>query len=187
MVFYKSIKYIFNCGDTMNFFQSLVLPFTLSFVILYAVLKRLPVFEIFIEGAKKALGQTAELLPCLTALCVMVTVLDASGVISLLCDLFGPALSRLGIPREVLPLCLISPLSGSGSIAVLQEIFSEFSPDSYIGRTASVIAGASETTFYAVAVYYGSVGITKTRHTIPCALIADMTTYVAAAFFCRFF
>ena len=169
----------------MDFFQSLVLPFTLSAVILYALLKRLPVFEIFISGAKKALSQLLELLPCLTALCVMVSVLDASGLIPLLCKFLAPAFSFIGIPQEVLPLCIISPLSGSGSIAVLQEIFAEFSPDSYIGRTASVIAGASETTFYAVAIYYGSAGITKTCHTIPCALIADLTTYAAAAFFCR--
>ena len=171
----------------MNFFQSLILPLTVSLVILYGVLKKLPVFEIFIEGAKKAITQIAELLPCLTALCLMISALDSSGLIPLLSGLLSPVFSALGIPSEVIPLCLISPLSGSGSISVLQNIFSQISPDSYAGKTASVIAGASETTFYAVAVYYGSAGITKTRHTIPCALISDATTYIAAAFFCRIF
>ncbi len=171
----------------MNFFQSLVLPLTVSAVILYAVLKGLPVFEIFTKGAKRALHQLSDLLPCLTALCVMVSALESSGTVELLCDVLAPVAGFLGIPRQVLPLCLISPLSGSGGIAVLQDILSEFSPDSYVGRVASVIAGASETTFYAVAVYFGSVGITKTRHTIPCALIADLTTYIAAAFFCKNF
>ena len=169
----------------MNFFQNLFLPLTVSSVILYAFLKRLPVFEIFISGAKKAVRQISDLLPCLTALCVMVSVLDSSGAISLFCRLVKPVFDIAGIPEEVLPLCLISPLSGSGSIAVLQNIFSDFSPDSYIGRTASVIAGASETTFYTIAVYYGSVGITSTRHTVPCALIADITSFIAAAFFCK--
>lgn len=169
----------------MNFFQSLILPLTVSAVILYGILKKLPVFEIFTQGAKKALYQLADLLPCLTALCVMVSALVSSGLIPILCNLLSPVLSILGIPDEVIPLCFISPLSGSGSIAVLEEILSEYSPDSYVGRTASVIAGASETTFYAIAVYYGSVGITRTRHTIPCALVADLTSYIAAAFFCR--
>ena len=171
----------------MIFFQSLLLPLCIACIIFYAAVKRLPVFEIFIRGAKKSLKQLADLLPCLTALCVMVAMLDSSGAITLLSSLLSPVLELFGIPGAVIPLCIISPLSGSGSLAVLEGIFSDFSPDSYIGRTASVIAGASETTFYAVAVYYGSVGITRTRHTIPCALIADITTYIAAAFFCKIF
>lgn len=169
----------------METFQNLFLPLTIGTVILYGLYKKLPVFEIFLKGAKKALSQTAELLPALSALCLMVSMLSASGVLRLAENLLSPICTVTGVPREVLPLCIISPLSGSGSLTVLEGIFSEFSPDSYIGRTASVIAGASETTFYAVAVYYGSIGITKTRHTVPAALTADITTYIAAAFFCR--
>ncbi|MBQ6898499.1 MAG: spore maturation protein [Clostridia bacterium] len=148
-------------------------------------MNKLPVFEIFLKGAKKALAVTADLLPALTALCLTVSMLSASGALEIPGRLLSPVAGLLGIPEEVLPLCIISPLSGSGSLSVLEEIFREFSPDSFTGRTASVIAGASETTFYAVAVYFGSVGITKTRHTIPAALAADITTYIAAAFFCR--
>lgn len=169
----------------METFQNLILPFTVSLVILYGILNKLPVFEIFLKGAKKALSQTADLLPALTALCLMVSMLSSSGVLEIPGKFLSPVCNILGIPEEVLPLCIISPLSGSGSLTVLEEIFRNFSPDSYIGRTASVIAGASETTFYAVAVYYGSVGITKTRHTIPAALTADITTYIAASLFCR--
>ena len=169
----------------METFQNLFLPLTIGTVILYGLYKKLPVFEIFLKGAKKALSQTADLLPALSALCLMVSMLSASGVLRLAENLLSPICTVTGVPREVLPLCIISPLSGSGSLTVLEGIFSEFSPDSYIGRTASVIAGASETTFYAVAVYYGSIGITKTRHTVPAALTADITTYIAAAFFCR--
>lgn len=169
----------------METFQNLVMPFTVSFIILYGILNKLPVFEIFLKGAKKALSQTAELLPALTALCLTVSMLSSSGALEIPGKFLAPVCSLLGIPEEVLPLCIISPLSGSGSLSVLEEIFRKFSPDSYIGRTSSVIAGASETTFYAVAVYYGSVGITKTRHTIPSALAADITTYIAASFFCK--
>lgn len=169
----------------MEIFQNLLLPFTVVFTVLYGLFKKLPVFEIFIQGAKKALKQTTDLLPALTALFVAVGMLMSSGGTEILCSLLSPVTSFLGIPEEVLPLCLLSPLSGSGSLAVLEEILTEYSPDSYIGKTASVIAGASETTFYAVAVYFGSVGITKSRHTIPAALIADITTYISAAIFCK--
>ncbi|MBR3767408.1 MAG: spore maturation protein [Clostridia bacterium] len=169
----------------MEFFQSAVLPFTAAFIVLYGLIKKLPVFELFLNGAKKALKQTADLLPALTALTVAVTMLTSSGGTDFISELLAPLTELIGIPKEVLPLCIISPLSGSGSLAVLEEILSTYSPDSYIGRTASVIAGASETTFYAVAVYYGSVGITKTRHTLPSALTADLVSYIAAAIYCR--
>lgn len=171
----------------MEIFQNAVMPFFVTVTILYALFKKLPVFDIFIRGAKKALQQTAELLPSLTALFLMVEMLISSGGIEILTDLFSPLTRLLGIPDEVLPLCLISPLSGSGSIAVLKDILEDFSPDSYVGRTASVIAGASETTFYAIAVYYGSAGIRKIRHTLPAAIAADFTSYIAAALFCRIF
>ncbi len=171
----------------MEIFQNLVLPFTVTVIILYGLYKRLPVFTLFTQGAKKAVGQMADLLPSLTALIVAVSMLSASGGTQILCSVLSPAADLFGIPKEVLPLCLISPLSGSGSIAVLEEILQNFSPDSYIGRTASVIAGASETTFYAVAVYYSAVGITKTRHTVPAALAADFTAYIAAALYCKIF
>lgn len=169
----------------MENFQNLIMPSVTVSVIVYGLIKKLPVFDIFLKGAKNALKQTGNLLPALTALFLAVKMLESSGAITLLSSVLSPVSQLLGIPSEVLPLCIISPFSGSGSIAVLENILSEFHPDSFIGRTASVIAGASETTFYAVAVYYGSVGITKTRHTIPAALTADIVSFIAASFFCR--
>lgn len=171
----------------MNFFQNIILPAVIIIILSSGLVKKLPVFSIFIEGAEKALKQTADLLPALMALTVAVTMLGSSGASEILCSLFSSVMKLIGIPEEVLPLCIIAPFSGSGSIAALEEILKLYSPDSFVGRTASVIAGASETTFYAVAVYYGSVGITKTAHTIPAALTADITSYIAAALFCRIF
>ncbi len=161
------------------------MPSVIAMIVTYALIKRVPVFEVFMRGAKKALSRTASLLPPLTALCLIVSMLSVSGALELMCSILSPAAQLLGIPREVIPLCIISPLSGSGSIAVLQDIFEKFSPDSYIGRTASVITAASETTFYAVAVYFGSAEIKNTRHTIPASLTADLVSYIAAAYFCR--
>ncbi len=165
----------------MDIFRNSVLPVTVILITVYGLYKKLPVFTVFCEGAKKALVQTANLLPALTALAVSVSMLTSSGVTELLQELMSPLCRLIGFPEEVVPLCLISPLSGSGSTAVLESILKTCSPDSLAGKTASVIAGASETTFYAVAVYYGSVGITKTRHTIPSALMADITSYITAA------
>lgn len=162
-----------------------MLPVSVAAIILYGLIKRVPVFEVFLRGAKKGLSQTASLLPALTALCLMVSMLSASGALELICRLLSPAARLLGIPEEVIPLCIISPLSGSGSLAVLKNIFTRFSPDSYVGRTASVITAASETTFYAVAVYFGSADIKNTRHTVPASLIADIVSFIAAAIFCH--
>lgn len=169
----------------MNFFQNSVLPLSVAITVISALIKRLPVFEIFIKGAKKALWQVAELLPTLTAISLAVSMLTSSGGVEILCSILSPFTKLFGIPEEILPLCIISPFSGSGSIAVLEDILKSYSPDSFIGRCASVIAGASETTFYAIAVYFGSVGIEKTRHTVPSALVADFTTYIAASYFCK--
>lgn len=169
----------------MEFFQNLFLPFTVAAVLVFGLIKKVPVFSCFISGAGEALKITADILPAITALMLAVSMLGASGVTGLLSRLLAPAARLIGLPEELLPLCLMCPVSGSGAMAMLEELLGRFGADSYIGRTASVICGASETTFYAIAVYFGSVGITKTRHTLPSALIADFISYLAAALVCR--
>lgn len=171
----------------MELFQNLILPLCIVVITVYGLIKKVPVFDCFIEGAKTGLTVAVNLIPALTALMLAVSMLNASGLTAVLSGLLSPIGKILGIPKEVIPLCLISPLSGSGSTAVLKEILSTYGADSYIGRTASVICGASETTFYAITVYFGSAGITKIRHTLPCALCADLTAFVAAALTCRIF
>lgn len=164
----------------MNIFHNSILPFSIILLASYGLYKKLPVFTIFCEGAKKALKQTADLLPALTALTVSVSMLISSGASEILTGIFSPLCRLTGFPEEVLPLCFISPVSGSAAISVLENIFRTCSPDSPAGQLASIIAGASETTFYAVAVYFGSAGITKIRYTIPAALTADIANYTAA-------
>ena len=164
----------------MNIFHNSILPFSIILIASYGLYKKLPVFTIFCEGAKKALKQTADLLPALTALTVSVSMLISSGASEIITGIFSPLCRLTGFPEEVLPLCFISPVSGSAAISVLENIFRTCSPDSPAGQLASIIAGASETTFYAVAVYFGSAGITKTRYTIPAALTADIANYTAA-------
>lgn len=164
-----------------------ILLFFVGGILLYAALQRVPVFDCFCKGAKESIAPAFALLPTLLALLFAVHLFSASGLPQMLGEWLSPLLSKIGIPKELLSLCILSPLSGSGSISVYTELLKTYGPDSFLGRTASVIAASTETTFYAIAVYYGSVGIQKTRHTVPCALCADVVSFILAGKFVSLF
>lgn len=165
----------------MEKISNLILPVIVVVIVVFGAVKKINVFDCFIEGAKKGLVTFTNILPVLTALIVAVGMMRGSGGLDLITKIFSPIAKLLGIPIQVLPLCIISPISGSGSIAVFEDILRNYGPDSIAGRVASVIAGSSETTLYTTTVYYGSVGITRTRHTIPSALIADLVNFVISS------
>ena len=169
-----------------NFGTYFLLAF-ICFVIIYGLIRRVPVIDSFLDGAKQGLQTAAQILPALVALLFAVQLMIASGITEKLCDLLSPILAPIGFPAEVLPLCILSPISGSGSLSAYQSILAAYGADSFVGRVASVIAGATETTFYAVTVYYGAVGIKKIRHTVIAALCADITGFLLAALFVRLF
>lgn len=123
----------------------------------------------------------------MVALVTAVSVLRTSGVLYSLAEFLTPYLSKVGFPADVIPLAFMRPISGSGALAVLDDILKNKSPDSFTGRVASVMMGSTETTFYTIAVYYGSVGIKKIGHTVPAALSADITGFIASAFFVTLF
>lgn len=129
----------------------------------------------------------ASLVPALVLLLTAVTMLRASGAVELLSDLLAPVFSFFGIPPETALLVLIRPLSGSAALAVGAELMAEYGPDSLIGRTAAVMLGSTETTFYTISVYFGAAGIKKTRYTIPAALIADFVGFFMASLTVRLF
>ena len=158
-----------------------LIPLLLAGTALYALRRRVDVFSALCAGAGEGLSVTLRILPALTALLTGVYMLRASGAMELLAGL----LTRVGIPPETVGLLLIRPVSGSGALAVGSEIMQTYGPDSTIGRTAAVMLGSTETTFYTVAVYYGAAGIRRTRHTIPAALAADITGFLAAAWTVR--
>jgi len=116
-----------------------------------------------------------------------VSMFRASGAMEWLSRIFAPVTGLLGIPQETTPLLLVRPVSGSGALAVASDLIKTYGADSYIGRVAAVMMGSTETTFYTIAVYFGAAGIHKTRHTIPAALTADLTGFIAAAFAVRLF
>lgn len=157
-----------------------VIPIVLLLILVTAIIKRLPVFELFLQGARQGITSVFKIIPSILALVCAVTMLRASGLLDAVIDLAKPILEPLGFPSELLPLSLLRPVSGSGALAVLNDIYNNYGADSFIGKAASVMMGSTETTFYAIAVYFGSVGISKTRHTIPAALMADVTGMVMA-------
>lgn len=170
-------------------FGAAIIPTIIVFIIIFGIVKKVPIFDTFLLGAKDGLKSTLSITPALIALIMAVTMLRASGALELFISFVTPLTSAIGIPADVLPLMLLRPVSGSGSIAVLDGIFQNFSPDSFVGRVGSVMMGSTETTFYAIAVYLGSVGINKTKHLIPAALSADIVGYIIAIlsvnlFFC---
>ncbi len=147
----------------------------------------MPLFDTFLVGAKEGFSSAIAILPSLVGLIMAVTMLNASGALDMLSSFLAPVANLLGLPSQVMPLMLIKPVSGSGATAILTQIFQNNGTESFVGRVASVMSGSTETTFYAIAVYYGAVGIKKTRHTIPAALTADLTACVISALTIRLF
>ena len=163
----------------------LVIPVILCFVACFALRRRVNVYGALTKGAEEGLTVLVRILPSLVGLLTAVYMFRASGAMEYLARLLSPLLHLLGIPPECAPLLFIRPVSGSGALAVGSEIMGQYGVDSYIARVAAVMLGSSETTFYTIALYYGSAGITKTRYTIPAALCADLVMFWASAFAVR--
>lgn len=162
-----------------------ILPVTVTATVAFGLWKRVKVFDCFMEGAKRGLHTVYELLPSITGLVVAVTMLRASGALTILADVFAPVAEKLNIPPEVIPMALMSPVSGGGSMTFFEQVLKEHGPDSFLGQVASVLMGSTDTTLYAVTVYFSAVGIKKTRHTLYAGLIADFTCFLLASFFVR--
>lgn len=167
----------------------LAVPFMLSFFPLFAALKRIPVYEEFIEGAKEGFQVAIRIIPYLVAILVAVGMFREAGGIDLIAKALGPLLSAVGFPVELLPLVLMRPLSGSGANGLFNELIqvggAAGGPDSLISKMAGSIMGSTETTFYVIAVYFGSVAVQRSRHAVPAGLLADLTGVVASIIICR--
>ena len=148
---------------------------------LWGVLSGTDVFEAMLDGIKDGLGVLLRICPSLVALLTAVYMLRASGALEALTALLSPLLTLLGIPPETAPLMLLRPVSSSGALAAATELIGQYGPDSYIGRTAAVMLGSTETTFYVIAVYFGAAGIKRTRWAVPAALCADITGFAVSA------
>ena len=168
-------------------FADYILPVLTAVIIIHGAVKGVKVFDTFLDGARQGLKTVLALCAPLAALTAGVSMLKSSGALDFLCGLLSPLAAVTGIPREVLPLALLSPVSGSGAVSMFESILTQYGADSFIGRCASVIAGSTETTFYALTVYYGAVGIKKARYTLPCCVCADLISYIASPIAVRLF
>lgn len=166
----------------MEKISSYILPVITAAIVIFGLAKGIKVFDCFVSGAAKGLQSAIKLLAPLMGLVLGVTMLRQSGALNVITKMLEPVARLTGIPADVLPLTVLSPISGSGSLTMFEQILKNFGPDSPEGRISSVIMGSTETTFYAVTVYYGSVGIRKSGCTVPAALLADMTSFIVSAF-----
>ena len=157
-----------------------LIPAIILVVLLWGVIKKIPVYETFIDGAKDGLKVSVDILPYLIAIIVAVSMLRASGFFEIAQQLLAGILDWLKIPVDVLPVMVVRSLSGSAVLGLFSEIANNFGPDSYVTKLAAIMVGSSETTFYVLAVYFGSVGIKKFRHALLAGILADIIGIIAA-------
>jgi len=162
--------------------STLAIPFIIP---LYAFARGVKVYEEFVEGAKEGFKVAVRIIPYLVAILVAMGMFRAAGGIDLLAKWLAPVLGKIGFPVDLLPVVLVRPLSGSATVGLFAELVKSHGPDSVIARTAGTILGSTETTFYVLAVYFGSVGIRRTRHAVLAGLAADLTGVVVSFVICR--
>jgi spore maturation protein B len=156
------------------------LPLIIIVIILYAVVKKIPVYEVFVDGAKDGISVTIKIIPYLTAIIVAVSMFRASGALDIINHFCSNFLTKINLPTDILPLAIIRSLSGSAALGIFSDIASKNPPDSYNVKLAAIMLGSSETTFYVLSVYFGSVGIKKYRYALLTGIIADFIGIVAA-------
>ena len=164
-----------------------LIPLLMLAVALAALAKRRDVYPALLAGGADGLRLLASIVPALVVLLSAVSMLRASGAVEVLTRFLTPVANAVGLPAETLPLVLLRPFSGSAALAVGAELMQTYGADSLIGRTAAIMLGSTETTFYTISVYFGAAGIRKTRYTIPAALIADLTGFLVAALTAKLF
>ncbi len=164
-----------------------IIPLLLLGASVFALRKKEDSYDLLLTGAAEGLKMLFSLVPALVLLLTAVTMLRASGAVEILCSLLRPAFALFGIPPETGILVLIRPISGSAALAVGADLMATYGVDSQIGRTAAVMLGSTETTFYTISIYFGAAGIKKTRYAIPAALIADFTGFLVASITVRLF
>jgi spore maturation protein SpmA len=169
----------------ISFISTWTIPLLLFLIPVGAAIKKVKVYEVFVIGAKEGFQVAVRIIPFLVAILAAIAMFRASGALEFLTRLFAPATNFIGMPAEILPAALLRPLSGSGTLGLITELLKTHGTDSFIGNLGSTIYGCTETTFYVIAVYFGAVGIKKTRFAIAAGLFADLVGVLAAIYICR--
>jgi spore maturation protein B len=168
----------------VNTISAWAIPVMIVLIPLYAAYRKIPVYETFVDGAKDGFDTAIKIIPHLVGMMVSISIFRASGALDALIGLVRPAFERFGVPGEVLPLGLLRPITGAGSLAYSADLMGQFGPDSLIGRIASTIQGSTDTTLYVLVVYFGAVGIRRTRYALKVGLFSDFVGFVAAVGIC---
>jgi spore maturation protein B len=177
-----------NEGDFVRLiktFSELAVPLMLSFFPVYAALRRIKVYNEFVEGAKEGYKTIVAIIPNLVAILVAIAMFRGAGGIDILTDWLRKPMAFVHFPPELLPMALIRPLTGSGSMGVFVEMVQHYGPDNILSRMAGTIYGSTETTFYVLAVYFGVVNIKRARHAVPAGLVADTVAIIASVAVCK--
>lgn len=161
---------------------SWLIPFIISMVFLHGLINKVRIFEVFVQGAREGLLLAIRLIPYLVGIYVAVGIFRESGAVEIMVKALYPLIELLQVPADTLFLSIVRSLSGPAALGMMMEIFDTYGPDSFMGRLASTLMGSTDTTFYIIAIYFGSVGVRKTRYAIPVGILADSASFLASVY-----
>lgn len=164
----------------INILSNIIIPLMVLFVVGYGIYKKVDIYDVFIEGSKESFSMTLNLFPCLLGMILGINIFIQSGLLTSILYIIKPIFDFLSIPSQIVPMALLRPISGSSTLALLNNVFMNYGPDSFIGRLCSVIQGSTDTTFYIITLYFGSVGIKKIKHALWAGLFADLIGIISS-------
>ena len=165
--------------------SKILLPILVLIIIVYGLYKKVDIYEVFIMGVKEGLTMSINIFPTIFAMSLAINIIIKSNVLNVFIDFIFPLTDIFLIPKEVLPLSILRPISGSSTLILLDNILKVYTPDSFIGRVASIIQGSSDTTIYIIGLYFGSVGIKKIKHSLFVRLLSDFICVIISVFVVR--
>lgn len=160
--------------------SSLIIPLMVLFIILYGIIKKVNIYDEFLVGSTESFGMILKIFPCLLAMILGINIFLKCGIIDLISNVLEPIFSYIKIPIQVLPMMIMRPISGTSTLAILNNLLIDFGPDSIIGTLGSIVQGSTDTTFYVITLYFGSVGIKKIRYALYAGLFADLIGITAS-------
>ncbi len=170
--------------SVMNFISLWALPFIIILILTMGLIKKVPIYEVFTDGAKEGFKVSVNIIPYLVAIIVAISMLRASGIIELTGKIFAPVLTHFNVPADIIPIMIVRPLSGSAALGIFSDIAHTLGAENYATTLSAVMVGSSETTFYILAVYFGAVGIKKLRYALLVGLLADAVSMIVAITVC---
>jgi len=162
------------------------IPFLLLLIPVAGYIRKVKVYEAFVEGAAEGFTTAIRILPCLVAMLVAISIFRASGAMDACIAFMAPVLHVLGVPSELVPLAIMRPLSGSGSLGLVTELFNTYGPDSQVGKIASTVLASTDTTFYVLTVYFGAVSISNPRYALLVGLSGDIASFLISVYICQY-